>query len=175
MSQIIQTQQIVEPTVEIDLNSTTRTAVVGYLNAILADEFVLYTKTRNFHWNVVGPNFMSLHLFFDTQYNQLNETVDEIAERVRSIGGRPASTLAEFLALARIREEPARTLTADEMIARLLADNESVIRTIRSDLVLITKLQDAGTVDFLTALLEKHEKMAWTLRATLPLAPFVKA
>ena len=175
MAQITHTTAIVEPAVEIDLNANARSAVVGYLNVVLADEFVLYTKTRNYHWNVVGPNFASLHQFFESQYNELNETVDEIAERVRSIGGRPVSTLAEFLSLARIKEESGRTPTSEEMVARLLSDHEYVIRTIRADLVLITKLEDAGTVEFLTQLLESQEKMAWNLRATLPFAPFVKA
>jgi len=175
MSQTTQTTAVVEPAVEINLSATTRSAVVNYLNVVLADEFVLYTKTRNYHWNVVGPNFASLHQFFESQYNELNESVDQIAERIRSIGGKPASTLAEILSLARIKEDSARTPTSEEMVSRLLSDNESVIRTIRADLVLITKLEDAGTVEFLTQLLESQEKMAWNLRATLPFAPFVKA
>lgn len=176
MAQLTQTTGIIEPAVEIDLNPTSRQAIVGYLNALLADEVVLATKTRNYHWNVVGPNFSALHQFFGAQYTELNENVDEVAERVRAIGGKPASTLVEFVAQARVSEESFRTAHSDEMVAKLLSDQESVIRSIRSDLVRITKLEDAGTVEFLTGLLEQHEKMAWTLRATLvPVAQLVKA
>lgn len=168
MSQTTHTTSIVEPAVEIELNEKARTTVVGYLNAILADEFVLYTKTRNYHWNVVGANFYPLHQFFEAQSVQLDENVDEIAERVRAIGGRPSSSLAEFLAGARIVEEPGRQVPAKEMVAKLLADHESVIRLVRADLVRVTKLEDAGTAEFLAGLLEAHEKMAWMLRATAP-------
>src|SRR6266498_3825099 len=87
MSQVTHVAGIVESTLEIDLNETTRSAVVGYLNAIIADEFVLYTKTRNYHWNVVGANFYQLHQFFDAQSIELNKNVDQIAERVRALGG----------------------------------------------------------------------------------------
>src|SRR5437867_118542 len=107
MSQITHTTAIVEPAVEISLSTATRNAVVNYLNVVLADEFVLYTKTKNYQWNVVGPNFASLYQFFESQSSELNQTVDEIAERIRSIGGRPAATLAQILSLARIKEETA--------------------------------------------------------------------
>jgi starvation-inducible DNA-binding protein len=168
MSQTTQTSSLLEPSLEIEINEKARTAVVGYLNAILADEFVLYTKTRNYHWNVVGANFYALHQFFEAQSVQLNENVDEIAERVRAIGGRPSSSLAEFLAGTRIVEEPPKSTPAKEMVGKLLADHESLIRLVRADLVRVTKPEDAGTADFLARLLESHEKMAWMLRATAP-------
>ncbi|HEX9708627.1 MAG TPA: DNA starvation/stationary phase protection protein [Candidatus Thermoplasmatota archaeon] len=174
MAQITHTTAIVEDAVEIDLNATARSAVVGYLNVVLADEVLLATKTRNYHWNVTGANFASLHQFFGSQYEQLDEAVDEIAERIRVIGGKPVATLPEFVSLARIKEDGGQTPSAKEMVARLLADQESVIRTIRTDLVSITKLGDAGTVEFLTGLLESQEKMAWMLRATVP-TPQIKA
>jgi starvation-inducible DNA-binding protein len=174
MAQITQTATIIENTVEIGLSASARSAVVGYLNVVLADEFVLATKARNYQWNVTGPNFAVLNQFFASQYEELNEQVDEIAERIRSLGGKPASTLPEYVSLARIKEDGAETPSAKEMVVRLLADQENVIRTIRSDLVLITKLEDAGTVEFLTGLLETQEKMAWQLRATVP-TPQVKA
>jgi starvation-inducible DNA-binding protein len=157
------------------LNATTRSAVVGYLNTILADEFVLYTKTRNYHWNVVGQNFYQLHQFFDVQAIELNKNVDEVAERVRALGGRPISTLSEFVAGTRLSEEPGKLFPAKEMVAKLQADQETIIRSIRADLVKITKLDDAGTIEFLSGLLEQHEKMAWTLRATVPPTQVVKA
>lgn len=168
MSQITNTTSLVEPAVEIEISEKSRSAVVGYLNGILADEFVLYTKTRNYHWNVVGANFYALHQFFEAQSIELNENVDEIAERVRAIGGRPSSSLAEYIAGARITEEQGRSPPAKEMVAKLLADHESVIRLVRADLVRVTKLDDAGSAEFLAGLLESHEKMAWMLRATAP-------
>jgi starvation-inducible DNA-binding protein len=175
MSQITQTIGIVESTLEIDLTEATRGAVVGYLNTILADEFVLYTKARNYHWNVVGANFYPLHQFFDAQSIELNQNVDQVAERIRALGGRPLSTLSEFVAAARLTEEPNKTFPAKEMVSKLQADQEAIIRSIRADLVKITKLDDAGTVEFLAGLLESHEKQAWVLRATAPQAQTVKA
>src|SRR5690242_6688701 len=175
MSQITHIAGIVESTVEIDLNETTRSAVVGHLNAILADEFVLYTKTRNYHWNVVGANFYQLHLFFDNQSVELNKNVDQVAERIRALGGKPFATLSEFAAGTRLTEEPNKAFSAKEMVAKLQADNETVVRAIRADLVKIEKLDDAGTVEFLAGLLESHEKMAWMLRATVPPTQVVKA
>lgn len=157
------------------MDATTRSAVVGLLNSILADEFVLYAKTRNYHWNVVGANFYPLHQFFDAQATELNKNVDEIAERVRVLGGRPFSTLSEFVAGTRLTEEPNKTFPAKEMVAKLQADQENIIRSIRADLVKLVKLDDAGTTEFLAGLLESHEKMAWTLRATAPPAQVVKA
>lgn len=175
MSQVTHIAGIVESTLEIDLTESTRSAVVGYLNQILADEFVLYTKTRNYHWNVAGANFYQLHQFFDAQSIELNENVDEVAERIRALGGRPFSTLSEFVAGSRLTEEPNKTFSAKEMVSKLQADQESIVRSIRADLVKITKLDDAGTVEFLSGLLESHEKMAWTLRATAPAPQVVKA
>lgn len=175
MSQTTHTTAIVDNAVEIDLNVAARSAVVNQLNVVLADEYILSTKTRNYHWNVTGPNFASLHKFFETQYEELNETVDQIAERIRALGGKPVSKLSEIATIARIKEDSVQSLSAKEMVASLLSDNEIVIRKIRADLVSITKLEDAGTVEFLTGLLEKQEKAAWMLRATVPSAPIVKA
>jgi len=143
-------------------------AVVGILNRLLADEYVLYTKTRNYHWNVVGPQFNDLHKFFESQYDAVDGIVDEVAERARSLGGRAWGTLAEFTKATRLREEPGDAPPAKDMLARLLADHEAIIRTLRTDLVTVgDKHGDAGTNDFLTGLMEQHEKMAWMLRAFL--------
>jgi starvation-inducible DNA-binding protein len=129
---------------------------------------VLYTKTRNYHWNVVSPRFNDLHKFFEAQYEQLEGTVDEVAERVRFLGGRAAGTLTEFLELARLKESPGRHPDAQEMIADLLADHEAVIRALRTDLQIADeKFRDIGTNDFLTGLLQSHEKTAWMLRSCL--------
>ena len=175
MSQVTQTIGIVESTLEIDLTEATRGAVVGYLNTILADEFVMYTKARNFQWNVVGANFYPLNQLFEAQAEELDENVNEIAERIRALGGKPFSTLSEFVAATRLTEEPAKSFPAKEMVSKLQADQEAVIRSIRADLVKVTKLDDAGSVEFLAGLLESHEKQAWVLRATAPQAQSVKA
>jgi starvation-inducible DNA-binding protein len=145
-----------------------RSAVVQLLNALLADEYLLYTKTRNFHWNVIGPQFHDLHLFFEKQYEQLDAIIDGVAERVRTLGGPALGTLAEFQRHARLSEQPAVYPAAKEMVTSLLADHESVVRQLRQDIAACdSKFFDAGTSDFLTGLLEQHEKMAWTLRAFL--------
>jgi starvation-inducible DNA-binding protein len=142
--------------------------VVGILNALLADEYLLYTKTRNYHWHVVGPQFHELHKFFETQYNELNEIVDAVAERSRSLGGKALGTMGEFLKHTRLNEQPGHYPEAPDMIADLLADHEAVIRQLRLDLETCTgQYHDAGTTDFLTGLMEQHEKMAWMLRAFL--------
>ena len=155
-------------TINIALGDGPRAAVVQILNALLADEFLLYTKTRNYHWNVVGPQFNDLHKFFDAQYGELNEIVDEVAERARSLGGRSAGSLGEFLKLARLKEEPGSVPDARGMIAALLVDHEAIIRVLRKDLQTCADTHgDMGTSDFLTGLMEQHEKMGWMLRAFL--------
>jgi starvation-inducible DNA-binding protein len=155
-------------TPNIGLASGQRDGVVEILSTLLADEYVLYTKTRNYHWNVVGPQFNDLHKFFEAQYEALDGFIDEVAERARTMGGRAVGTLAEFLELSRLEEQPKRAPEAREMIADLLADHETIVRALRADLEsAMTTHKDAGTSDFLTGLMEKHEKMAWMLRAFL--------
>jgi starvation-inducible DNA-binding protein len=151
----------------LDIPDPARTTIVDLLNSLLADEYVLYTKTRNYHWNVVGPQFNDLHKFFEKQYEALNEVVDEVAERARTLGGRAWGTLAEFVKATRLRERPGESPDARGMIADLLADHESLVRQLRRDLEVAAKHGDAGTNDFLTGLMEKHEKTAWMLRACL--------
>ena len=129
---------------------------------------MLYTKTRNYHWNVIGLQFNDLHKFFESQYEALDDIVDEVAERARSLGGRAAGTLEEFRKTARLGEEPGVVPAARDMIATLLADHEALTRTLRADVDTVTnKFNDVGTADFLTGLLEQHEKMAWMLRSFL--------
>jgi len=152
----------------IGMTESNRQSVVKILTALLADEYVLYTKTRNYHWNVVGAQFNDLHKFFEAQYEALDDIVDDVAERSRALGGAAIGTLAEFSEHTRLKEEPGRYPAAATMLAALLADHESLIRTLRADLATaIDKHADAGTSDFLTGLMEKHEKMAWMLRAFL--------
>jgi starvation-inducible DNA-binding protein len=145
-----------------------RAAIVAILNDLLADEYLLYTKTRNYHWNVVGPQFNDLHKFFESQYEALDEIVDDVAERARSLGGHALGTLAEFVEHARLKERPKAYPDARGMLAALLDDHETLIRQLRGDLAAaLDKHGDVGTSDFLTGLMEKHEKMAWMLRAFL--------
>src|SRR5499433_4421280 len=104
----------------IGLTDTTRSGVIKLLIPLLADEYVLYTKTRNFHWNVTGPQFNDLHKFFEAQYTELNVIVDDVAERARALGGPAAGSLAEFTKLARLAEQPGKALAARAMLTTLL-------------------------------------------------------
>jgi starvation-inducible DNA-binding protein len=111
-----------------------RSGVEKLLTGILADEYLLYTKTRNYHWNVVGPQFNDLHKFFESQYEELNDIVDDVAERARTIGGNAIGTLEEFLKHTRLKEEPGSYPDATGMLSNLLAGHESLIRQLRKDL-----------------------------------------
>lgn len=142
-------------------------SVAEILEATLADEMVLLVKTRNFHWNITGPDFGELHKFLDDQYTQLAEYVDEVAERIRTIGEYAPGSMAQFVKLARLKENLQGKLKAREMLAELLADHQTLIRSLREDLDSVDKHGDAGTSDYLTGLMESHEKMAWMLRSYL--------
>lgn len=152
----------------IGIEDKNRQAVIGILNARLADLYVLYTKARNFHWNVVGPDFAELHKFFEAQYEQMNEAIDEVAERARSIGGNAVATLKEFVSMSNIKEDPKEYPDAKTMLKELLEGHEIVIRALREDVDATgEKYHDMGTSDFLTGLMEQHEKMAWMTRSFL--------
>jgi len=153
--------------VNIGLSDKARDGVVKTLNTLLADEFVLYAKTRGFHWNVTGPHFSELHKLFETQYDELAETIDEVAERSRALGGLATGSLKGFLADARIAEASAAKRSAKQMLGALLEDHEAVVRSLRKDIEAVSALGDEGTTDFLTGLMEQHEKTAWMLRAHL--------
>lgn len=154
--------------IKIGLNEAQRTGAVGLLSVLLADEYVLYTKTRRYHWNVEGPSFHDLHKFFETQYTEIDESIDAIAERIRYLGLYSPGSLKEFLAAARLKEDSGAPIPAKDMISNLLADHEAVVRSLRSDLEKAhTEFGDAGTQDFFTGLMEAHEKAAWMLRSLL--------
>ncbi|GEP94944.1 DNA starvation/stationary phase protection protein [Chitinophaga cymbidii] len=142
-------------------------AVAEKLQVLLADEQVLYTKTRNYHWNVEGDNFSEMHLFYEKQYDELAEIIDEVAERIRMIGHYSTGRLVDFLKLTQLTE-PEYTNDQPEQIKNLVEDHETIIRSLRT---LITefadKHKDLGTSDFVTGLLRQHEKMAWMLRSYL--------
>ncbi len=141
---------------------------VDLLNQLLSDEYLLYTKTRNYHWNVIGPDFSQLHKFFESQYEELDDIIDEVAERARSLGGKSLGTLKEFLERAKLKEFPGNYPNSSKMLSNLLADHEAVIQSLRESLeICADQYKDIGTNDFLTGLMERHEKMAWMIRSFL--------
>jgi starvation-inducible DNA-binding protein len=145
------------------------TSVVTILNLVLADECLLYTKTRNCHWNVDGSAFHPLRELFEQQYDQLSELIDGIAERIRLLGGQAMGTMSEFLQHTRLAEQPIKhPPSAAQMIGPLLEDHEGIVRTLRGDREACqAEYEDAGTADFLTGLIECHETLARRLRAQL--------
>lgn len=142
--------------------------VAHSLSKILADEYVLYTKTRKAHWNIEGPDFYNKHKFFEEQYTQLEEIVDEVAERIRKLGHYAPATLKQFLALTHLTEDDRGKNDAITYIKALLADHESILIHLRENINnYASALKDAGTSDYITGLMETHETMAWMLRAHL--------
>jgi starvation-inducible DNA-binding protein len=138
------------------------------LNAYLADLHVLYIKTRKYHWNVAGPSFKEYHEFFEEQYTQLEEIIDQVAERIRTLGGKPFSTMQDFIDGTSLEEDHSGEVKTRDMFERLLSDHEQITRELRDDVkVTDEELDDAGTADFMTGLMEEHEKMAWMLRKYL--------
>lgn len=153
----------------IGITDKNRKAVAVELEKLLADEFVLYTKTRKAHWNVEGADFHATHVFFEQQYEQLDEVMDSVAERIRQLGHYSPGTLKEFLELTHLSEESRAKNNSQGFIKELLADHESIIVFLRENVSRFAEeLKDAGTSDFITSLMEDHEKMAWMLRAHLP-------
>ena len=148
---------------EKDLN---RSAVL--LSTVLANEMTLYIKTRKSHWNVSGESFMELHKLFESQYTQLEESIDEVAERIGKLGQKTIGTMQEFSKLSSLKERPGKYGSSKDMIRELLQDHEAIIIQLRQDVdVCAEKNKDAGTADFLTGLLEQHETTAWILRRYL--------
>lgn len=151
----------------VGLTSKAQAGLVERLNHLLADEYVLYTKTRNYHWNVTGPHFNDLHKFFEAQYDSLDEKIDEIAEFVRILGEKVPATLANFQRAARLKENDGTSSSARQMIADLLKDHESLVVTLRADVEAAEEFQASEIADYLTGLVEAHSKMAWMLRSML--------
>jgi starvation-inducible DNA-binding protein len=142
--------------------------VSSLLSIVLADAVVLYTKTRKFHWNVSGESFMELHLLFEKQYTQLEEAIDEIAERINKLGSKTIGTMKEFLDSTHLKEAPGEYPSRKDMIKELLEDHETIIRELRKAVEECQdEYEDAGTADFLTGLMEEHETNAWKLRRYL--------
>ena len=152
----------------IGLSDETRLEVGQILNLILADEFVLYTTTRDYHWNVTGPEFLSLHQQFEAHYTQIAVWIDDVAERARAIGAGARGNWADLAKAVRTSADPGIGLAAEHMLSELLALHEELIVQLRTDSeACTTRFKDAGTADFLTGLMEQHEKAAWMLRAQL--------
>ncbi|HTQ36661.1 MAG TPA: Dps family protein [Steroidobacteraceae bacterium] len=143
-----------------------RAQIADGLGHLLADTYTLYLKTHNFHWNVTGPMFQTLHLMFETQYNELWLAVDTIAERIRSLGHPAPATYAEFGKLSSIKEKPG-VPKARDMIKQLVEGHEAVTRTARALFPAADKAGDEATADLLTQRIQLHEKTAWMLRALL--------
>jgi len=153
---------------KIGIKTENLTEVAHSLSKILADEFVLYTKTRNAHWNVEGPDFYNKHKFFEAQYGELEEIVDEVAERIRKLGHYAPASLKQYLELTHLSEDIRGKNDSLTYIKVLLEDHESILIHLREHInVYANTLKDLGTSDYITGLMETHETMAWMLRAHL--------
>ncbi|MET0659314.1 MAG: Dps family protein [Steroidobacteraceae bacterium] len=152
--------------IDIGISEKDRAEIASGLGKLLADTYTLYLKTHNFHWNVTGPMFQTLHLMFETHYNELWLALDAIAERIRSLGAPAPGTYAEFSRLSSIKETNG-VPKADEMIRLLVEGHEAVVRTARSLFPVVEKASDEATADLLTQRIQVHEKTAWMLRSLL--------
>jgi len=148
------------------ISAKDREKIAHGLSRLLADTYVVYLRTHNFHWNVTGPMFNTLHLMFMTQYNELWLALDMIAERIRSLGLPAPGTYAEFSKLASIKETPG-VPKAEQMLKLLVEGNEAIVKTARSVLPLADKASDEPTADLLTQRMQVSEKNAWMLRSML--------
>jgi starvation-inducible DNA-binding protein len=152
--------------INIGINEADRTEIAAGLSRLLADSYTLYLQTHNFHWNVTGPMFQTLHLMFEEHYTELATAVDVIAERIRALGMPAPGTYSDFSRLSSI-EEISGVPKAQEMIRILVEGHEAVVRTARSVLPLVDKASDEASVDLLTQRMQLHEKTAWMLRSLL--------
>ena len=152
--------------INIGIEENDRRKIADSLSRLLADSYTLYLQTHNFHWNVTGPMFQTLHLMFETQYTELALAVDLIAERIRALGFPAPGTYAEFLELSSIKETRG-VPTAQNMIEILVQGQEAVVRTARSIFEVVDAVHDEPTADLLTQRMQTHEKTAWMLRSLL--------
>lgn len=155
-------------TTDIGISEENRKSVANILSKILADEFVLFTKTKNAHWNVEGIDFYDKHKFFEEQANQLDESVDRVGERIRTLGHYAPTSLKSFLELTQLSESNQSKNSSKDFIEALLADHQCIIISLRQNInIFANDYEDLGTSDFITGLLQEHEKTAWILRAHL--------
>ncbi len=154
--------------IQIGIKPEDTVKVADSLNILLADEHILYIKTRNAHWNVEGPDFISQHKFFEEQYEQLEDIIDSVAERIRSIGHYAEASVHGFLKLTHLSEKTMEKNDSNGLIKDLLEDHESIITYLRENITQFAdKWHDHGSSDFITGLMEIHEKTAWMLRSHL--------
>jgi starvation-inducible DNA-binding protein len=153
-------------TIDLGIDPEKRQEIANGLSRLLADTYSLYLKTHNFHWNVTGPMFNTLHLMFETQYTELALAVDLIAERIRSLGFPAPGTYSEYAKLSSI-EETSGVPKAEDMIRLLVQGQEAVVRTARSIFPIVDEANDEPTADLLTQRMQIHEKTAWMLRSLL--------
>ncbi len=155
--------------INLDISTKSTAKVADVLNRLLADEYILLTKTRNYHWYVFGPSFMDRQCFYDGQYEPISQMVDKIADRVTQLGYPATATVREFIAWTRL-DEGKHIYDAPSQVNQLLADHQTVSRCIREDIEVLRKklkVADPETITMLTHFLEEHEKMAWMLRASM--------
>lgn len=156
------------PKLNIGLTEEQRHGVIELLNRDLADLYLLLIKTKKYHWDVIGPQFRTLHQLWEEQYTALTENIDALAERVRALGGYPLGTAAGFIQYSTIQEHSNDLPDANQMVDRLVQDHEQIIRNLRENIDQCSdEFHDEGTADFLTGLMEQHEEMAWMLRSFL--------
>jgi starvation-inducible DNA-binding protein len=152
--------------IDIGIDKKDRKAIADGLSRLLADSYTLYLKTHNYHWNVTGPQFNTLHLMFETQYTELATAVDAIAERIRALGEPAPGSYRTYSKLTAIPEEEG-VPSAEEMLKNLVLGQEQVVRTAREVFALAEKANDQPTADLLTQRMQTHEKTAWMLRSML--------
>lgn len=151
---------------DIGIDEATRAEIAHGLSRLLADSYTLYLKTHNFHWNVTGPMFQTLHDMFEVQYTELAQAVDQIAERIRSLGFAAPGSYSKFAELTSVPEETGRP-DSEEMIAQLVAGQQAVVRTAREVFPVVDQAGDEPSADLLTQRMQVHEKTAWMLRSML--------
>lgn len=152
--------------INIGLTDEQRCGVINLLNQDLADSYLLLVKTKKFHWDVVGPQFRTLHELWEEHYQELTENIDSIAERVRTLGGYPVGTMAGFLQTTTLQEHTGEIPTATGMVSQLIEDHEQIVRNFRNHIDICgEEFRDQVSADFLTGLMERHEEMAWMLRS----------
>ncbi len=152
--------------IDIGIPDEQREQIASGLSRLLADTYTLYLKTHNFHWNVTGPMFTTLHQLFETHYTELATAVDEIAERIRALGVVAPGSYKQFAELSSIEEETGNP-SAEEMISQLVKGQEAVVKTARSVFPVVEEADDEPTADLLTQRMQIHEKNAWMLRSLL--------
>lgn len=149
--------------------------VVTFLNLLLADEYVLYTKTRTAHWNVDGANYFEMHVFLENQFNTIDLIIDDLAEQIRSHGHFALGSLKDFLSIAQMSEDNTDFANSGKIFETLLSDHETIIRIIQHEIFPISvNLKDIETADFLAGVLKRHRKMAWLLRSFISNPDFTK-